>query len=494
MSDVTDNSRRVSYPLASWDAVFEMMDRQAGYSLPANEVRSLPDVEGAILRACMTDADAFMVARGLLTDAEFHQPQFRALWQAMIATADAGASLDVAPIQAHARRLGVWSVALRGIEEAMDAGYFVFDVAETCGQLRALANARRIGVLGETLSRLSRDWSVPVTEIRERATRELAATCIDRHDVTPTLGAHLTAFEDRLMAAVEGTPRPKGLTTGIAACDHLIAGRMLPGQLIIVGARPAMGKTSWIQRVAMHVSKHYGRTLFFSLEMRAEELFDRAVAMAGEFQLNEVKNPPRHINVHRATAIARMGHAVSALPLLVADGGAQTIRDLSVRARIEHARSPLRAVCVDYLQLVLGTSMRKSDTREQEVGEVSRGLKALAKELGVPVVCLSQLNRDLERRADKRPTMADLRESGSLEQDADVVAFLYREHVYDPKADPARAEFIVAKQRDGATGTAYLRWRGECVRYEDTDAEMHGDAATARRDDFNDDNGPGWVE
>lgn len=480
MADGNGNSsRRVSYSLASWDAVFEMMDRQAGYSLPANEVRSLPDVEGAILRACMLDPDAFTVARGLLTDEEFHQPQFRALWQAMVAAGAAGASLDVAPIQAHARRLGVWTVALRGFEEAMESGYFVFDVTETCGQLRALANARRIGALGESLSKLSRDWSVPIEDIRERATRELAASCIDRHDATPTLGAHLAAFEDRLMAAVEGTPRPKGITTGLGACDQLLAGRMLPGQLIIVGARPAMGKTSWLQRVAMHVAKHYGRTLFFSLEMRSEELLDRAVAMAGEFPLAEVKNPPRYINVQRATMIARMANAVSSLPLLVADDGTQTIRDLAVRARLEHARSPLRLLCVDYLQLVHGTSARKSDTREQEVGEVSRGLKALAKELGVPVVCLSQLNRDLERRADKRPTMADLRESGSLEQDADVVAFLYRDHVYDQKADPARAEFIVAKQRDGATGMVHLRWRGECVRYEDTDTAASEDAPAA---------------
>lgn len=344
---------------------------------------------------------------------------------------------------------------------------------------RALANARRIGALGESLSKLSRDWSVPIEDIRERATRELAASCIDRHDATPTLGAHLAAFEDRLMAAVEGTPRPKGITTGLGACDQLLAGRMLPGQLIIVGARPAMGKTSWLQRVAMHVAKHYGRTLFFSLEMRSEELLDRAVAMAGEFPLAEVKNPPSYINVQRATMIARMANAVSSLPLLVADDGTQTIRDLAVRARLEHARSPLRLLCVDYLQLVHGTSARKSDTREQEVGEVSRGLKALAKELGVPVVCLSQLNRDLERRADKRPTMADLRESGSLEQDADVVAFLYRDHVYDQKADPARAEFIVAKQRDGATGMVHLRWRGECVRYEDTDTAASEDAPAA---------------
>jgi replicative DNA helicase len=465
-------AERQSYSLQSWDQVFEMMDRQAGHSQPKGEDRALPDVEGALIRACMLEPDGFVIARGLVTADDFYVPHFRALWQAMVAAADAGSPLDVAPIQAHAMRLGVWSVARIGFDQAMDSGHFVFSVPETCAQLRNLSSARKVGALGLKLSLLARDWSVPLEDLRNRATHELAASVSTHGKDTPTLAAHVTAFEDRLMASVEGRPKPKGLTCGIVACDSILSGRMLPGQLIIVGARPAMGKTSWLQRVAMHIAKHYGRVLFFSLEMRAEELLDRAVAMAGGFPLEEVKNPPPHIALHRATDMARMANAVGQLPLMIADDGGQRVSDLAVRARLEHAKSPLRAIAVDYLQLVKGADSRGDRNREQEVGEVSRELKSLAKELDVPIIALSQLNRGLETRAEKRPTLADLRESGSLEQDADVVAFLYREVVYDPKADPTRAEFIVAKQRDGATGTVMLRWRGAIVRYEDDETEF----------------------
>lgn len=484
-----------SYSLASWDEVFEMMDRQAGYSKPKGEDRALPDVEGALLRACILDRDDFVIARGLLSADDFHVPHFRALWESLVAASDAGSPLDVAPIQAHARRLGVWAVARIGLEQAMDAGYFVFSVPDTCAQLRDLSSARKVGALGLKLSVLARDWSVPVEDLRSRATQELAASVSTHGNATPTLAAHVDAFEDRLMASVEGRPKPKGLTCGIVACDSILSGRMLPGQLIIVGARPAMGKTSWLQRVGMHIAKHYGRVLFFSLEMRAQELLDRAVAMAGGFPLDEVRSPPAHIAVHRATDMARVANAVGQLPLMVADEGGVRVTDIAVRARLEHAKSPLRAIMIDYLQLVKGSDSRGDRNREQEVGEVSRELKALAKELDVPVIALSQLNRGLETRSEKRPTLADLRESGSLEQDADVVAFLYREVVYDPKADPTRAEFIVAKQRDGATGTVMLRWRGSIVRYEDDeDDEAEFTRGVAQPAEPAEHDGEGWVE
>ncbi len=275
-------------------------------------------------------------------------------------------------------------------------------------------------------------------------------------------------ISDAVRAALDRMPilggEEKGLKTGFVDVDRLILLRS--GELCIVAARPSMGKTQFV----LDVSKYFvlglqKRVMIFSLEMPADQLMTRMIASEAGVDTRKPRAPQNEIN--RIT-YASAKYADAGERLCINDAGAHTIGEIRSVCRREHARRPIDLIVVDYLQLVDAST--KSDNRSEDVGEVSRGLKKLARELDVPVVALSQLNRGVEARSDKRPMMSDLRESGSIEQDADVIAFLFRPEYYMGRATPdelkGKAEFIVSKQRNGPTGSAHLRWRAECTRFE----------------------------
>lgn len=238
--------------------------------------------------------------------------------------------------------------------------------------------------------------------------------------------------------------------------DSLVGG-FAPGELVLIAARPSMGKTahalSLLYRLAV---KHQVPSAFFSLEMGGASLVERLIAIGSGVALRK----PR-ATLSESSSIARCAGEISEAPLYIDDTSTLAIGELRARARRMVSRHGVRAIFVDYLQLLRGSGAY--DKRHEEVGEVSRGLKALARELRLPVIALAQLSRQVEGRTEKRPTLSDLRESGDLEQDADVVSFLYREGYYrraTPGADENEAaEWIIAKNRNGPTGTVTLAYR-----------------------------------
>jgi replicative DNA helicase len=258
-----------------------------------------------------------------------------------------------------------------------------------------------------------------------------------------------------------GTP---GRSTGFDAIDRMIAG-LRPERFHIIGGRPGQGKTALVLAIAVAVAaaKDPGSVAFFSLEMSSEELAQRIIAARANLDLRQLLTGDlterEHERAHEAAVWA------STLPISIEE--AITIEQITSRARRMHARRPLGVLIVDYIQLVMSTNMRKGANPTEVVTTISRRLKLLAKELHIPVIGLSQLNRAVETRSDKRPTLADLRESGALEQDADLVAFVHREAYYDAEhADPNAADFIIAKQRNGPTGTVPMRFVPKCARFE----------------------------
>lgn len=260
-----------------------------------------------------------------------------------------------------------------------------------------------------------------------------------------------------------------GLATGFADFDKMTSG-LQPGQLVIIAARPAMGKTSLALNMAENAAIHSKCSVaVFSLEMAKEELGFRFLTSLAKVDASELKIG--RLKDRDWKALAKAASTLSECKIFVDDTPAISVLELRARCRRVQAEHGLNLIVVDYLQLMRGTSKPGrggGDNREREISEISRGLKALAKELRVPVVALSQLNRGLESRTDKRPMLSDLRESGAIEQDADIVAFVYRDEVYNKESeDKGKAEFIIAKHRAGGVGTIRLTWDAQFTAFSD---------------------------
>jgi replicative DNA helicase len=261
-----------------------------------------------------------------------------------------------------------------------------------------------------------------------------------------------------------------GVPTGFPDMDRKTAG-FQPSDLIILAARPAMGKTALAMSIAQHVGVHEKKSVaVFSLEMSKEQLVMRMLCSEARVENSRVRSG--HLMDRDFPKLVDAASRISEAPILLDDTPALTITELRAKCRRMHRDRPLSLVVVDYLQLM--RSPAYSHSREQEISDISRSLKALAKELHVPVIALSQLNRSLESRPDKRPMMSDLRESGAIEQDADLICFIYRDEVYNPTTTTEKgvAEVIIAKQRSGPTGTVRLSFMGEYTRFESLD-EAH---------------------
>lgn len=306
------------------------------------------------------------------------------------------------------------------------------------------------------------------------------------------------ALRDAIDMAGEAYTRDgslSGTSTGLTDLDRLMGG-MQKSDLIILAARPAMGKTSLATNIAFHVARNYkaetlpdgnmktingGAVGFFSLEMSAEQLATRILAEQAEISSSDI----RRGNIHESqfSKLVDTSNLMSEIPLFIDDTGGINIAQLMARARRLKRQKGLDLLIVDYLQLLSGSSKRSNDNRVQELTEITTSLKGLAKELEVPIVALSQLSRQVESRDDKRPQLADLRESGSIEQDADVVLFVYRDEYYLKNKEPkegtpehltwqsememvyGRADVIISKQRHGPTGTVQLAFEAQYTRF-----------------------------
>jgi len=257
-----------------------------------------------------------------------------------------------------------------------------------------------------------------------------------------------------------------GIPTGFDDLDERTSG-FQPGDLIIVAGRPSMGKTAFSLNIAENVALDTKKAVaVFSMEMGATQLATRMIGSVGRLDQHRMRNGNLEDEdwVRLTTAIGKLNDA----PIFIDEGAGLSSFDVRARARRLHRQTGgLGLIVVDYLQLMSGTSGRASENRATEISEISRSLKSLAKELDVPVVALSQLNRSVEQRPDKRPVMSDLRESGAIEQDADLILFIYRDEVYNPDSeDKGTAEIIIAKQRNGPIGRIRLTFLGQHTRFE----------------------------
>jgi len=254
-----------------------------------------------------------------------------------------------------------------------------------------------------------------------------------------------------------------GVSTGLDELDRLTGG-LQGGQLVTIAARPGVGKSAIATQIGRAIAETSGKTVpLLSFEMSVTEIATRLLAAELNYDLHKLRQGEFPTGMERDIAAAST--TLGAIPLLIDDNPPDNITALRSAMRRLAIRSELGGIVIDYLQLMSSDSNRRDENRNQEISTLTRGLKRLATELNVPIIALSQLNRALEQRPNKRPILADLRDSGSIEQDSSIVLFLHREHVFNPGADPEAAELIIAKQRNGPCGTIPLRFLGPSTKF-----------------------------
>ena len=330
---------------------------------------------------------------------------------------------------------------------------------------------RRLISAAGKIAELAYDESQEVDQVVDRAEQIIFGVSESRihRDLTP-VRAIMSDVVDRIDFLSQNRDTLMGVPTGFTFLDKLLGG-FQKSDLVILAARPAMGKTSFALSVAQNAARQYNaRVAVFSLEMSNEQLVQRLLSM--ETGVDSHRLRMGDVFEEEWPMLLEAANVLSATNVFIDDTPAASVTEIRTKARRLYAEHGLDMIIIDYMQLMSGQSNSRNENRQQEISFISRSLKGLARELNVPVIALSQLSRAVESRSDKRPMLSDLRESGSIEQDADVVLFIYREDYYVPDTDRQNiADVIIAKHRHGSTGTVSLFFKKELTQFRDLEIQ-----------------------
>ena len=429
------------------------------------------EAEQSIIGGFMLDNQAWEKVADRLCEADFYRMEHRILYRAILSLARKNQPFDVVTVLD----------ALKSANTLDDAGgeTYLFELANntpSVANISAYADIVReksvqrqlISVAGDIADSAYHPGDRLLSELLDFAeTRVFAIAEQTAQEGGPqAIKSILVRTVEKIDSLYHSGESVTGLPTGLTDLDQLTTG-LQPADLIIVAGRPSMGKTTLAMNMAEHVAiKSSQPVLVFSMEMPADALAMRMMSSLGRLDQHRLRTGK--LNDNDWPRITSAVHMLSEAPLFIDDTPALSPTELRARARrLVKEQGSLGLIVVDYLQLMRVTGS-KVDNRTAEISEISRSLKALAKELRVPVIALSQLNRSLEQRQDKRPMMSDLRESGAIEQDADLICFIYRDEVYNEDSpDKGCAEIIVAKQRNGPIGRVKVAFLGQYTRFED---------------------------
>lgn len=439
------------------------MEEEVIKRLPPNNV----EAEKAVIGAMMLDSDAIMVCSERLTAGEFYQQQYGIIFDALVEMYRDGIGADLVTIQNKLREKEVtpelYSVEYLGeLLASVPTSANVKFYAEIVHEKAVL---RRLIKVTEQVTRECYMDSQPLEDILEDTEKSVFDVIQQRG------GSEFEPIRDvvlRTLDSIEKAAKQKGnitgLETGFRDLDAKTAG-LQKSDLILIAARPAMGKTAFVLNIAEYVALHSNSTIaLFSLEMSKEQLVKRMLAMNSMVDSQKIRTGDLEDDDwdKLVGSVRKIGNS----NLVIDDTSGITASELRSKCRKLKIEQGLDLVIIDYLQLMTGAGKRKSDSRQQEISDISRSLKVMARELDVPVIALSQLSRAVESRPDKRPMLSDLRESGAIEQDADIVMFIYRDEYYNPDSEKKGvAEVIVAKQRSGPTGPVELAWLSQYTKF-----------------------------
>ena len=424
------------------------------------------DAERSVLSALLLDARAFLDVIGEVSPEDFYHPAHQTLFRSMCALNDDRQPVDLVTLSDYltTRKLldQVGGPVL--LAEISDFEATAANVVHHARIVRDKALKRRLIQVAGEIAETAFDEEGTGENLLDAAESRIFDISRENSRTTFTsLGQEMPGTFDYVEAIMNRAGGLTGLPTGYADLDEMTGG-LQAGELIVLAARPSMGKTALALNLARNAAMdHQAKVAVFSLEMTTRALVLRLLSSEARVDFSVFRSS--YMPTRDFTALSNAGTHLSEADIWIDDSGAITILEIKAKARRLKADKGLDLVILDYLQLAHADGRR--DRKDLEIAEISQGLKALAKELDIPVIALSQLNRGPEQRdPDKRrPNMGDLRESGAIEQDADVIAFIYRDHVYNKEADPHDAELIIAKQRNGPTGTVHLHFEGRYARF-----------------------------
>ena len=435
----------------------ELMSRQPPQSLEA---------EQAVLGSILIDSRCVSDVIGIVRPEDFFLQQNREIYETVYTMFNFSQTIDPVTILDKMRELGFYHDNSRDyILQLMDITPTASNAVRYANIVREKAMLRGLAKAADEISETVYSQKGTPAEMLESAEKKIYALRKgERGDSLEHIGTILYKVFDHLKELSESDSMIPGLSTGLRDLDFKING-LNKSDLLLIAARPAMGKTSFALNIGLNVAKKYQSTVaFFSLEMSREQLAMRL--LSGESFVDSQKMATGKLSEEEWEKIFMAASALSQTDIRVDDNPAITVAEMNAKLR---RVDNLGLVIIDYLQLMNSSGYGKgSENRVQAVGEISRSLKIMAKELNVPVICLSQLSRAVESRTDKRPIMSDLRESGAIEQDADAILFLYRDDYYNPNSEEKNvAECIVSKNRHGETGTVKLQWLPQYTTFAD---------------------------
>ena len=431
------------------------------------------EAEQSVIGSMIMDREAIVVASELITGEDFYNKQYGVLFETMEELNNEGSPVDLVTLQNRLREKDVPPEVsslefvrdlITAVPTSANIKYYAAIVAEKA-TLRKLirlneeiANTCYVGK--ESLEFILEDTEKRVFQLVQKR---------NTNDFTPIRQVVMNAM-DRIEAASRNKGNVTGIATGFTDLDYRTAG-MQPSDLVLIAARPSMGKTAFALNIAQYVAFKQNKSVaIFSLEMSKEQLINRMFSLESSVDAQKLRTG--QLNDQEWERLIESAGIIGRSRLMIDDTAGITVSELRSKCRKLKLENELAMIIIDYLQLMNGTG--RTDSRQQEISDISRSLKALARELNVPVLALSQLSRAVEQRPDHRPMLSDLRESGAIEQDADVVMFIYRDDYYNHDSEKKGvSEIIIAKQRNGPIGTVELAWLPEYTKFANLERSRH---------------------
>ena len=424
------------------------------------------EAEQSVIGSMLMGREAIMAASEMLTSDDFYQHQYGVIFDAMVELFNEGKPVDLVTLQNRLKEkdLPPEITSMEFVRDLLNAVPTSANVRHYATIVSEKAVLRRLIRLSEEIENECYLNKEPVEVILEETEKRMFQLLQQRNsgDYVPIRQVVMNTLEN-IERASKTKGSVTGLPTGFTDLDYKTSG-LQPSDFILIAARPSMGKTAFVLNIAQYMAfKKDKAVAIFSLEMSREQLMNRLVSMESKVDSQNLRTG--NLKDEDWSKLIESAGMIGESKLIIDDTPGISIGELRSKCRKYKLEHGLDIVIIDYLQLMTGSG-RRTDSRQQEISDISRALKALARELNVPVVALSQLSRAVEQRTDHRPMLSDLRESGAIEQDADVVMFIYRDDYYNKDSeDKGIAEIIIAKQRNGPIGTVNLVWLPDYTKF-----------------------------
>ncbi len=423
------------------------------------------EAEQSVIGSMMIDREAIVVASELILGDDFYNKQYGVVFEAMVELHEEGKPVDLVTLQNRLKEKDVPGEvsSLEFIRDIITAVPTSANIKHYANIVAEKAILRKMIRLNEDIANQCYSGRENMEFILEDAEKRIFELVQKRNsgDYVPIRQVVMNALE-KIEAASRSSGRVTGVATGFLDLDYKTSG-MQPADLVLIAARPSMGKTAFVLNIAQHVAFRLKEAVaIFSLEMSKEQLVNRMFSLESNVDAQNLRNGT--LNDEEWEKLIESAGVIGKSRLIIDDTAGISISELRSKCRKFKLEQDIRMIIIDYLQLMSGSG--RTESRQQEISEISRSLKKLARELNVPVLALSQLSRAVEQRPDHRPMMSDLRESGAIEQDADVVMFIYRDDYYNKDSEKKGiSEIIIGKQRNGPIGTVELVWLPEYTKF-----------------------------